>query len=80
MNLYAVRLTLDVVIYASDEERARELAKNTDMHRDEKRFLQADNVKRVTTEADLPTGWDRGSLPYGRQDDVTIGEIIGGAA
>lgn len=77
MNLYAIRLTLDLVICATDEEQAKKLATDVNIHRDERRHMELTDTRRIVGPADLPAKWDAGCLPYGRQDDVTIGEIMG---
>lgn len=75
MNLYSVRVFVDVVVYAENDSQARQIAVSHE--RDERRFTKSTPAKRVLTHLDLPEGWNTGSLPYGRGDDATIGEIIG---
>jgi hypothetical protein len=75
MNLYAVRIAVDIVVCAPDEAKASEIA--IAHERDERAHAKADTVTRVIDSAKLPGNWDAGCLPYGRQDDTTIGEIIG---
>lgn len=74
-RLYAVRLVTDIVVFAESEEQAGEVARQH--HPDEKRFERAEAVTPIVTAEDLPHAWDGGCIPYGRQDDVTVGEILG---
>ncbi len=75
MNLYKVNITIVVVVYADDPAQAEQVALKNGIH--EKAFGITDPAVKIVTVDDLPFGWDTGSLPYGRADDVSIGEIIG---
>lgn len=78
MPLFSVRLTNEIVVMASDETEAQALALNHE--RDEKRHARTESLGVVRSAADLKQlapQWDTGCIPYGRNDDLTIGEIIG---
>lgn len=75
MNLYAVPLTITIVAWAADEEDAKRIART--FEKDERRHAVVGEVTRVIDAEKLPDGWDAGCLPYGREDDTTIGMIIG---
>lgn len=78
MPLYSVRLTLEIAVMASDEAEAQQiaLAHEPDEHRHSRTEVlgvirTADDLTRIAPQ------WDTGCIPWGRQDDCTIGEIIG---
>lgn len=75
MNLYSVRLVVDVVVNAADETEAPKIALAHE--RDERSHARVDSVERVIDAEKLPPGWDAGLIPWGRLDDCTIGDIIG---
>lgn len=75
MNLYAVRLTVDIVVNARDEKSAIEIALKHE--RDERTHAKADTATRIIDAEKLPAGWDAGCIPWGRLDDCSIGDIIG---
>ena len=75
MRLYSVRTYVDIVVYAENEDQASRIAlaeRNPEL-----RHASTEPVKPIVTADDLPAGWDLGSLPYGRDDDVSVGEILG---
>lgn len=76
MRLYTVRLSNDIVVWANGEDHAGAVARQSGP--DEREHVRVDSVAAlaVVTPDSLPLGWDSGSIPYGRNDDVTIGEIL----
>lgn len=75
MRLYKVRMSIEVVVWAADEAQALAVAR-TEGQRD-MRLADATDPRPVIGPEDIPAKWDTGSIPWGRADDVTIGELIG---
>lgn len=78
MPLYSIRITNEIVVMASDEDEAQKTA--LEHEPDEHRHSRTEALGVIRTAADLKAlapKWDTGSIPWGRKDDCTIGEIIG---
>lgn len=77
MRLYTVHVVNDFVVWADSEEAASAVAlQNERGERDHARVEAVAALADPTPET-LPPGWDTGCIPWGRDDDVTIGEILG---
>lgn len=74
-RLYAVRLICDIVVFADDPDEAAKKA--SDHHPEERRHDRVEHVRMVVQPEDLPHKWDTGCIPYGRKDDLSIGQILG---
>lgn len=75
MKLYAVELKITIIAWAPDEEQAKVVART--FEKDERRHAEVESVAHVIDSTKLPGGWEAGCIPYGREDDTTIGMIIG---
>jgi len=74
-RLYAVRVVTNIVVSADNEAKAREVAET--FERDERAHAKAESLELIVSWEDLPDDWDTGCLPYGHDDDLSIGQIIG---
>lgn len=75
MKLFAVNVVTSMVVWASDETQAKKVALQNVRGEEDARV--AGDVTPVVRLEDLPGGYEAVHLPWGREDDVTIGEILG---
>ncbi len=76
LRLYAVSTTITAVVVATDENKAAQL-----FHAEIRAIVSdqstvAGNATEILSSADLPDEWDKDCMPYGRGNDLTIGELL----
>jgi hypothetical protein len=74
-KIYQVECSTMVVVEAENEDEAEQVAQQNIDNADP---LSYDYwaMKEINSVADLPISWDEECLPYGRDDDLTLGEIL----
>lgn len=78
MRLYTVRVVNEFVVWADSDDSAKAVALKTERdERDQRQFAGAEVIGQIIEPKGMPQGWDTGCIPWGREDDVTIGEILG---
>lgn len=81
MPLFCVELVYEIVIDAEsplEAERAAEQHLHTITLNQEPSFVIAGKIpiSLVTGKPVLPMDWDENCIPYGRDDELTIGQIL----
>ena len=74
-KLFHVNLEYDLVVVADDENEAERIAKS--VMRDESAEATLVSATEMKNKSDIPPGgWEDNCIPWGSEDDDTIGQIL----
>lgn len=74
MNLYAIKMETNTVVYAETPEKALRIALD-----ERSQMIDVDDIKlmrQIVTFEDLPPGWDANCIPWGQDKDEDISQIL----
>lgn len=74
MNLYAIKIETNTVVFAENERAALAVV---DDNRNQ--MIDSDDIKlmhQIVTFDDLPAGWDANCIPWGQDEDKDIAQIL----